>query len=128
MIVFTDKITTSIANNILSFPLISGGVNPKEILQESEHIILAIDNSSNKLIGYILLTSAIDCLPPEIQYLVVLKEYEGKGVGSGLLKKMIQYVRNTGNKRIAVYAINDSKPFFEKHGFIGKNQNLELIL
>jgi len=113
---------------IKSFPLISSGVDPSDILKNREYLVVAI-NSSGDEIGYALLNKAVDDKPAEMQYVEVLEEYKNKDIGSNLIGKIKDYLKQSGQNKMSVmpvYTDRDSKPFFEKLGFRPKGPIMEL--
>ncbi len=70
----------------------------------------------NELIGY------IDCISngvtdAYIQDLMVKPEYQGKGIGSELMKKMIAYLKGCHIYMISVIFDESLKSFYERFGF-----------
>ncbi len=120
MVIFTKDLDESLLQKIKTFPLITEGETADEVIENSKHIIAAIDSYSNLVMGYIILEPAAGDLPPNIHYLEILKEYQRKGLGKRLLNRMINYLREDGEKRVSVWATNNSKSFFENLGFIGQ--------
>ena len=68
------------------------------------------------LIGY------IDCVSngvtdAYIQDLMVHPDYQGRGIGTDLMKKMINYLKQKHIYMISVVFEENLKPFYEKFGF-----------
>lgn len=61
----------------------------------------------------------------ELQSIYVLKEYQGRGIGAALLKRLAEWF--VGNKRLSVCVgidpFNPYKKFYEKHGARYINQH-----
>jgi len=126
MISYTDKITYSIKKKIVKFPLISKE-NPIENIKKDCYIIIALEKK--EIIGYILLEKPIDSLCFNIQYLEVEKNYQNKGIGTKLMDKIINYIKEKKGDKITLISLGNSGSFFRKFGFIKKKGFLmELIL
>lgn len=83
------------------------------ILSGSGEIVLALDSSSDRVIGFITATTD-KVISAFIPHLEVLPEFQGNGVGSELVRRML--------KRLGrFYAIDlmcdpDVQPFYERLG------------
>ncbi len=71
---------------------------------------------NEKLIGY------IDCVSngvtdAYIQDLMVCPDYQGKGIGTDLMNKMIEYLKEKRICMISVVYEERLKPFYERFGF-----------
>lgn len=86
-----------------------------KLLQKSDHIVLAIDEATGHVIGFI--TAITDhVLTAYIPLLEVLPAYKGQGIGSQLVKQMQRQLRH-------LYAIDllcdlDVQPFYARLGMI----------
>ncbi|MEK7523824.1 MAG: GNAT family N-acetyltransferase [Patescibacteria group bacterium] len=58
-------------------------------------------------VGKIVFVSALGIMPG----------YQGKGLGSRLLKMFIQKMKNDNRTSIYLRSANKARPFYEKHGF-----------
>lgn len=56
-----------------------------------------------------------------LQEIIVLPEYQGKGIGKSIVNRLIEYIKNTaipGTKiEIGLTAVKGKEPFYEKLGF-----------
>ncbi|SHM74561.1 amino-acid N-acetyltransferase [Caldanaerovirga acetigignens] len=52
-----------------------------------------------------------------LRSLAVLPEFQGRGIGDGLVRALINFAERRGVKKIFLYT-RSAKPFFEKIGFI----------
>ena len=52
-----------------------------------------------------------------IEDVVVRKEYQGKGVGEKLVRKLLEYAQNYGCYKTILDCTDEIKPFYEKLGF-----------
>lgn len=60
-------------------------------IEQADHVVLAIDDEKNKLIGYI--TAITDhTLSAYIPFLEVDREYQHQGIGSSLLNKILEKI------------------------------------
>ena len=71
-----------------------------------------------KLVGY------VDCVSngvtdAYIQDLMVHPSYQGQGIGTQLMTRMIEYLKCKGIYMISVIYEDSLKPFYEKFGFCG---------
>lgn len=84
------------------------------LLEHSDAIVLAIDEASARVVGYI--TAITDhVLTAYIAQLEVLPEYQGRGIGRNLVERMVERLRE-------IYAIDllcddDVVPFYSRLGF-----------
>jgi ribosomal protein S18 acetylase RimI-like enzyme len=83
------------------------------LLKNSDHFVLATDTSADKVIGFITAISD-GVLSAYIPLLEVLPEYQKKGVGSGLVTRMLKKL----NGRYMVDLLCDKKvqPFYQRMG------------
>jgi ribosomal protein S18 acetylase RimI-like enzyme len=71
---------------------------------------------NNKPIGTIRTVSNEDCL--EIEQFYILPEYQNKGIGSHLLKSILDDADKTGlSAKLAVLKINPAISLYRRHGF-----------
>ncbi len=83
------------------------------ILRGSDEVVLAKDTSSEKVVGFITATTD-KVISAFIPHLEVLPEFQGNGIGSELVRKMLKRLE-------AFYAIDlmcdpDVQPFYERLG------------
>lgn len=56
-----------------------------------------------------------------LQEIIVLPEYQGKGIGKSIVNRLIEYIRNTAipgtGIEIGLTAVKGKEPFYEKLGF-----------
>jgi GNAT superfamily N-acetyltransferase len=84
----------------------------RKILHNSQFIYLALND--NKLVGFINGISD-QVLSTYIPLLEVLPEYQGKGIGQGLVTRMMEELK--GIYMIDICCDEDVIPFYEKNGF-----------
>lgn len=104
-----------------------GAVHPSksqhlEILKNSSYVILAIDDETNKVVGFINAISD-KIISAYIPLLEVLTSYRNKGIGSELVRRMIHELRNL--YMIDLICDENIIPFYERAGF--KKHNGMLI-
>ena len=84
------------------------------ILRQSDRAIVAIDEKTEDVIGFVtVLTDGV--LTAYIPLLEVLPSYQGAGVGSELLRRAVESIRD-------LYAVDLTcdrglQPFYERHGW-----------
>nr|WP_206186502.1 GNAT family N-acetyltransferase [Thermoflavimicrobium daqui] len=85
-----------------------------EILENAYRIVLAIDDSTNKVIGFI--NSISDgVLTTYIPLLEVLPEYQGKGIGKRLVNTLVEDLNEM--YMIDILCAPDVQEFYTKLGF-----------
>jgi len=84
-----------------------------QILNNSEYVVLAIDNATNAIIGFV---NAITdkTLSAYIPLLEVLPKYHNNGIGTKLIKKMLNQLKSY--YMIDVICDKSVQPFYEKLG------------
>lgn len=83
------------------------------ILKNSNYIVLAIDDESGKVVGFIN-TISDGVLSAYIPLLEVLPQYQGRGIGSELVKRMLKNL--DGYYMIDVVCDESVQKFYEKFG------------
>ncbi len=93
MIVYTDSVEGITANQLQGFFV--GWPNPPDpdthlgLLQRSHKVVLAIDEQSNRVAGFITAISD-GVLSAYIPFLEVLPSYQGQGIGQELTRRMLE--------------------------------------
>ena len=56
-----------------------------------------------------------------LQEIIVLPEYQGRGIGKRIVNKLLEHVRNTAIPgtwvEVGLTAVKGKEPFYEKFGF-----------
>lgn len=82
-------------------------------LQASDHTILAFDEGSNMVVGYVTaLSDGVLCA--YISSLEVLPDYQEQGIGSELMRRMLARLSNL--YRIDLICDPDVQPFYARLG------------
>ncbi|MEW5925230.1 MAG: GNAT family N-acetyltransferase [Candidatus Zixiibacteriota bacterium] len=84
-----------------------------EILHNSSHIVLAIDNETGIVVGIITAVSD-NVISAYIPLLEVLPEYQGRGIGGELMRLMMKKLE--GLYMIDLICDKDKVAFYEKFG------------
>ena len=84
-----------------------------EILKNSEYVVLAIDEETNNVVGFINAVSD-KILSAYIPLLEVLPGYQGKGIGKELAKRMLAKLE--GYYMIDICCDESLQKFYEKFG------------
>ncbi|UCZ54028.1 GNAT family N-acetyltransferase [Bacillus shivajii] len=86
-----------------------------EILQNSYAVVLAIDEATNEVVGFINAISD-GVISAYIPLLEVVRDYQGQGIGKELVDKMIEEL----DSFYMVDLLCDTKlqPFYEKRGMM----------
>jgi GNAT superfamily N-acetyltransferase len=85
------------------------------ILQGSRHVVLAIDESSGRVVGFIN-ALADGCNSAFIPLLEVVAAYRGQGIGKELVTRMLQRLRDY--PCIDLTCDPGLQPFYEKWGLL----------
>ena len=117
MIIYTDSLKNITPQNLKGF-FAGWQSRPSpekhfEILKNSAHIVLAIDEKTNNVIGFINAVSD-KILSAYIPLLEVLPEYQRKGIGSELVKRMLEKLE--GYYMIDICCDESLQKFYEKFG------------
>ena len=84
------------------------------ILRHSDAIVLAVDVETTRVVGFITaITDHISCA--YIPHLEVLSEHQGQGIGSELVRRMVERLR--GLYMVDLLCDPDVQPFYERGGF-----------
>lgn len=117
MIIYTDSLNSITPQNLKGF-FAGWQSHPApekhlEILKNSAHIVLAIDDETNNVIGFINAVSD-KILSAYIPLLEVLPGYQGKGIGKELVKRMLAKLE--GYYMIDICCDESLQKFYEKFG------------
>jgi ribosomal protein S18 acetylase RimI-like enzyme len=81
------------------------------ILRGSSHVVLALDREEGKAVGFITAVSD-GVLAAYLPLLEVLPEYRGRGIGTELVRRMLDRLR--GLYMIDLVCDSGIKPFYER--------------
>jgi ribosomal protein S18 acetylase RimI-like enzyme len=84
-----------------------------KLLRNSDHILLAFDEETEKVVGFITAISD-GILSAYIPFLEVLPEYQGQGIGQELTKRILKKLQ--GLYMIDLLCDIDIQPFYKKFG------------
>lgn len=85
------------------------------LLRGSSHILLALDPAAGRVVGFITAVSD-GVLAASIPLLEVLPEYQGQGIGSELVRRMLDTLR--GLYMVDLVCDEGLKPFYERFGMM----------
>ncbi len=85
------------------------------LLRGSSHILLALDPAAGRVVGFITAVSD-GVLAAYIPLLEVLPEYQGQGIGSELVRRMLDTLR--GLYMVDLVCDEGLKPFYERCGMM----------
>jgi ribosomal protein S18 acetylase RimI-like enzyme len=84
-----------------------------KLLQNSSHNIIAVDDEKNKVVGFINALSDGE-LSAYIPLLEVLPEFQNKGIGTGLVKRMLEKLKDL--YMIDIVCDETHQKYYEKFG------------
>jgi ribosomal protein S18 acetylase RimI-like enzyme len=84
-----------------------------DILKRSSHVVLAIDDKSNRVVGFINAISD-GIISAYLPLLEVLPEYQHRGIGSELIARMLRQLK--GLYMIDLVCDDKLRPYYEKLG------------
>ena len=88
-----------------------------EALRASWFVLAAYDDG--KLLGFGRIVS--DTVMHAMIYdLIILPEYQGKGIGSQILQKLMERCQQAGIRDIQLFCARGKRGFYEKHGFLAR--------
>lgn len=83
------------------------------ILQGSAHVVLALDDATYNVVGFVTaISDGVSCA--YIPHLEVLPEYQGGGIGTELMRRMLHRLRHL--YMIDLLCDPDVQPFYERLG------------
>ncbi|MFH1893862.1 MAG: GNAT family N-acetyltransferase [Candidatus Zixiibacteriota bacterium] len=117
MISYTDS-ADNITSEMLSGFFV-GWPNPpseethRRLLSKSDEIVVAIDERSDRVVGFItaITDNVLACYIPLLE---VLPEYQKQGIGSELVRRMLDKFRDF--YMVDLVCSNDKVSFYEKFG------------
>ena len=83
------------------------------VLQGSSHVVLALDDTTGNVVGYITAVSD-GVLAAYIPHLEVLPAYQQQGIGSELVRRLLDTLRHL--YMIDLVCDEDVMPFYERFG------------
>jgi len=89
----------------------------EQALQSSWYVVCAYDG--DKLVGFGRLVS--DGIVHAMIYdMIVDPAYQGQGVGTQILKRLVEYCRAAHIRDIQLFCARGKRPFYEKNGFTAR--------
>lgn len=92
-------------------------------------LLVADDKDNKKLAGMIYAELIIDPYGKAegyIRQVIADSDYRGQGIGSDLIQKSIEYLKNMGAEVIRINATDRQIPYYEKFGFVTSYSVMEL--
>jgi GNAT superfamily N-acetyltransferase len=62
-----------------------------------------------------------------IMNMYTLPSWRSQGIATALLQKILRFLKKAGIKRIWLHASEAGRPLYEKHGFVAKHNEMELL-
>jgi len=91
-----------------------GPLKLKDALLNSWHVVTAYEEDKPVGIGRILSDGIVQAL---ICDLIVLPEYQGRGIGAGILKQLLQKCKDNEILLVQLFAARGKDGFYKKFGF-----------
>jgi GNAT superfamily N-acetyltransferase len=63
-----------------------------------------------------------------IMNMYTLSQWRGRGVATSLFQQVLDFVKTTPSHRVFLHATNEGRRIYEKFGFTGDGERMELIL
>ncbi|MBI4836358.1 MAG: GNAT family N-acetyltransferase [Candidatus Abawacabacteria bacterium] len=98
----------------------------KEVLTKSSHVFSIKDGDQVIGIGRFI-EDGVMCMFYDIG---VHPKYQGRGIGSKILKNLVEQVKDKGYASIGLFAWEENPgnfPFYEKFGFVRQSSGMELV-
>jgi ribosomal protein S18 acetylase RimI-like enzyme len=117
MIVYTDSVEGIAADNLQDFfvcwPNPPSPETHLRLLGNSDHVVLAVDDVTGNVVGFITAITD-DVLSAYIPLLEVLPDYQRRGIGRELVRRMLE-------KLVRLYAVDllcekELQPFYARFG------------
>ena len=118
MMVYTDNLDGITADHLRGgfFAGWSSPLTPEthlRALRGADAVVLAVDDETDAVVGYItLLTDGV--LSAFIPNIEVLSAYHGRGIGSELMRRMLEFVARIPN--VDLLCDPDVQPFYARFG------------
>ncbi len=117
MIVYSDSVEGVREDQLQGFFVGWRKVPPSsvhlDVLRNSDHVVLAQDSETEKVIGFIsALTDNV--MTAYIDLLEVLPAYQSQGIGSELMRRMLEKLKDL--YMIDLLCDADMQPFYERFG------------
>lgn len=117
MITYTDDVAATDPQQLHGF--FQGWADPPtpashlRLLQQSDEVVLARDEDEQRIVGFITAISD-GVLCAYLPLLEVLPEYQGRGIGSELVQRMLQKLSHL--YMVDLLCDADLQPFYERAG------------
>lgn len=118
MIAYTDSLG-GITADALRGGFFVGWPNPPDaethlrLLKGSDHVLLALDDATGNAVGFVTaISDGVTCA--YIAHLEVLPPYQGRGIGTELMRRMLDALR--GLYMIDLLCDEDVQPFYTRLG------------
>lgn len=105
--------TTQLQGFFVGWPQPPSPTTHRRLLQGSQHIVLAVDEATEHVVGFITALSD-GVLSAYIPHLEVLPAYQGRGIGSALVQQMLAQLREL--YMIDLICDPELQPFYERLG------------
>jgi putative acetyltransferase len=101
----------------------SDAISPDMLRDRFAFVIQYVAEADGQIVG----VGDIRTDKEEVDFLYVHKQYIGKGIGSALLEKLEEEALKHELKELNVTSSITAKPFFERRGFIVKNEYVKTM-
>ena len=117
MIVYSTDLGNVVSEDLEGFfvrwPVSPGPERHLAVLRGSEHVVLARDDDSGRIVGFVNVVGD-GVLSAFVPLLEVLPEYQGRGIGTELVRRALDLVRD--RYAVDVVCDDDLVPFYERFG------------
>lgn len=91
-----------------------------ETLLKSYHMVSAYENSRLVGFGRILSDGVLHAM---IYEMIVVPDYQGKGIGREILNRLVQKCKEDNIRDIQLFCAKGKRKFYEKHGFTAREED-----
>jgi GNAT superfamily N-acetyltransferase len=84
-------------------------------LKHSQYMVMAYDNEQLVGCGRVVTDGVMHAM---IYEMIVEPSYQGQGIGSVILEKLVAKCKAAGIRDIQLFSAKGKAPFYQKHGFV----------
>ncbi len=98
-------------------------LTPEELIAAVKASTLTVSaRNDHQLVGFGRLVSD-GILHGMVYEMIVLPGFQGRGIGSEILRRILAMAEEIGIKEIQLFCAEGKEPFYAKHGFVKRTDN-----